>query len=366
VRRYIAAALIAVLLVGSGGCSQPVDPGSPVPAQSQPIVTLLALIGLAIGVAAFVHHGSASAGPTPTPSPTPGGLTGPSLVVVLTKPGSDMNIASTTTGIVLGVIEPATGGTRYEQVSGNVKTGLSLPGGYAPTAVAMDSSGNAWLDDNSGNVKVCAAPTTSNGSCSPSLSFNDGLGVAGTRSMDIDSTDACIAIDTGSNVAKFALFALPNGTPNGTGSFPGTARLLPADAVTATDFLGANSFTLFRADGSSFVISGNPPANNTFDLNPLPNATPGNVAVSQNASFNETFYGLLGFPTGASYQIARYIGANSTGATPGSEQASIAIAQNGTTLGNSFAVPLRSLRADLSATTYALDGSGNLVEFASF
>src|ERR1700681_1144928 len=56
VRRTLALAVIAITLcVNVGGCSTPVDTGSNIPAQSQPIYTVLALLGLGIAITAF-HH----------------------------------------------------------------------------------------------------------------------------------------------------------------------------------------------------------------------------------------------------------------------------------------------------------------------
>ena len=56
-RRLIATvAALTILCSGMSGCSQPIDPGSSIPAQSQPIVALLALVGLGIGLTAWHHH----------------------------------------------------------------------------------------------------------------------------------------------------------------------------------------------------------------------------------------------------------------------------------------------------------------------
>ena len=359
-RRFIAAALAAAIVAAGIGCSQPVDTGSPVPAASQPFVALLALIGLAIGVTAFEHHAGRGAMPSPTPSGS-GGLTPPLLVVRFSSPASDMNIGGAG-ALVAGVIEPGASATRYEQVvvpSSTQTFGFTLPAGYNATALAIDGSGNVWFDDTAGNLKECAAPTSSSGACMPIASLSDGIAKTGTRSMDADSANLFVAVDNGASGTAYAQFSLPGGVPNASGNVPGTA-LLAGDAVTETDFVTTTtSFTCFRTDGSSFVFQSGSAADNPFSLSPAPNSAPGNPTVSQDASLAEIFFGLLGTTSGA-YQIARYSGAN------GAEQASITIAQGGQTSGNLFTVPLKSLRADLQRDTFALDASGQLVEFSSF
>src|SRR5690348_14028013 len=69
VRRFIALALaLAILSSGVSGCSQPIDTGSSIPAQSQPIVALLALVGLGIGLTAWHHHNENRSGGGGTPT----------------------------------------------------------------------------------------------------------------------------------------------------------------------------------------------------------------------------------------------------------------------------------------------------------
>src|SRR5579872_2080427 len=67
--KCVAALVIACTLsLSVTSCSQPIDNGSKIPAQSQPFVALLALIGLGIGLTAIHHHNEKGAGPGPGPS----------------------------------------------------------------------------------------------------------------------------------------------------------------------------------------------------------------------------------------------------------------------------------------------------------
>lgn len=359
-RRFLVCLLIASVLAASGGCSQPVDTGSPVPAQQQPIVALLALAGLAIGIVAFIHHEHAKESPGPSPSP---GIVGPKLFVPITPAGSgaDMNLADTSAAVIIGILQSTSPSEKYQQVT--IPSGGSpqmascvLPSTYTPTALAIDQTGAIWFDDENGNVKRFAPIATTGGSCSSTFSVGDSLGVTGTRSMDADATNVYVAVDNGTGKVSFVQISISSGT-GPSNSTTASAVLDPRDGITATTFLtGVPMFTGFRTDGSSFVVQNNTATANSFVLDPVPNSNP---AVSADASNNELFFGTIGSTTSGLYQIAKYT-------SGGLQTSALSIASNGVTADSRFAVPLSSLRADRSRNTYGLDLNGNLVEFAAF
>ncbi|HXW76530.1 MAG TPA: hypothetical protein VEJ20_03885, partial [Candidatus Eremiobacteraceae bacterium] len=269
-RRFVAVALaLSLLSSGLSGCSQPIDSGSSVPAQAQPLVALLALVGLGIGIAAWDHHnaehhnggGSSTTVTAPVIAVTPF-ITGYAAADL--TPNSAGNSGSGD----LGVLElPAGSGTgKYAELfvtaSSSAATSNSagietLPAGYEPQAVADDPSGNAWFVDRSGKVYQCSPLTTSTTSCGVLAGpLTDGL-PSGPRSMSVDGNFLFVVEDAGGGKVDYAwLPDNPVGTTFTTGSYQSasTASIDGADAVESTPpASGGSGFTVFHEDGSSDI-----------------------------------------------------------------------------------------------------------------
>ncbi|HLW37699.1 MAG TPA: hypothetical protein VKR99_04670 [Candidatus Eremiobacteraceae bacterium] len=364
--KCVAALVIACTLsLSVTSCSQPIDTGSKIPAQSQPFVALLALIGLGIGLTALHHHNESHGGGGGPPA-----VAAPASVQGLGIGAIDITLDPGQPGAT-GAVGTQGGGGLYAFIEVNSSGGnfgsYTLPSGYQPNAVAIDASGNDWFLDSSGNVKKCAPPATSVTACTPLLSFTDGLPAAGVRSIGADNTHLFIAQDSGSGTVSWVAFAL-----DGTGRNPGAyvygsgLGVYNKDAVqTTTGGSSISQFMVLHKDGSSYTVSlPGPATKNPFNLTPPPLKS-ANVATFDGINF----YGFLGSPAAGAFQIGHYVGAGNTlGLTPGSlVNPTLTIAFDGRINPDRgvYGLPLSSLHTDGSLIE-ALDPAGNLVIFNAF
>lgn len=361
--RCIAAALLACLVAASTpSCSKPIDPGSNVPAVYQPLVFILAAVGVGVGIAALTHHNNNHSGGGPV-TPT---LTTPAFVGALTNQPFDLALDPSVAGSV-GALGRSFGAGRYGFVeSGSSSTNAGsygLPSGYQPVGVAIDVSGNDWFVNSAGTVDKCPPPTTSITNCAPSLTFNDALGT-GTRSIAADSTHVFITKDNGSGMVTWAAFALDGtGRISGSYTYTGLSTYNQDAAVSVSSAISA-TYEVFHKDGTSWTIPlPGPATKNSFTFGPVPLAN-GNVAYDGSA----LYYGLLGAASSGKYSIGRYAGLNApTNQTPGALLSQSAIAFNGQSSLNAapFFVPVTSIHTD-DFFIYMLDSRGNLVLFTAF
>ena len=375
VRRFIALALVLALLSsGVSGCSQPIDTGSSVPAQSQPLVALLALVGLGIGLTAWHHHNEHRSGS--------GGGGGPSIVgaVISVAPFisgyKPVDLAPDPINGTIGALElPTTGGgtgkfTEMFASSASFDT-YALPASYAPVAVSMDANGLTWFVDATGHVQGCGAMTQSTTVCSSIGTFVDGLG-SGARSISVDTNIIVVVTDAGSGKVKWwaeqgSPAAVGTGTYTPSGS---TSPIFSTDAVklstspssgfTVYHQDGTSDFITFAASGSSLTINVQP----NFKFNPA-----SLVALSnfQNETSKFAVYGFTGTAT-ASYYLTKYETPGTVGLVSPVATSQL-IDLNGTEGNPSapFAPPLFSSHFDaLENAVWALDQSGNIVGFNPF
>jgi hypothetical protein len=372
VRRTLALAIVVSLLsMNVSGCSSPIDTGSSIPAQSQPIYTLLALVGLGFAITAFHHHseqphsGSGRIPQTPI-SVIPLRLTNQVPV--------DLTLDPNFTGSFGVLLAGNSGGAWLVDLgdittNNNVTVQYALPVGYQPTALTIDANvslDHEWFVDASGTVEGCAnpgvgGPTT----CTPSPApFSDTLGTCGTRYISADATHIFIACDSGAGTVAWVAFDF-NANKTGSGSYTYTAG--PAKGLYTTDAVFANGqaisqFLLFHKDGTSHeVVLTTPPTTGAGPtLNPIP-LDIGNAAIT-----GVDIYAYNGAPTSGSYSIARY--GSSSGGLNFTIQSLLLVAENGVPNpgpSRTFGVPLTSLHAD-SSGVYGLDPTGTLVVFRVF
>ncbi|HXW50903.1 MAG TPA: hypothetical protein VEJ41_02840 [Candidatus Acidoferrales bacterium] len=350
-----------LLLTSIAGCSQPIDPDSSVPAQLQPLVFLIAAVGLGFGIAALDHHhsNSSSGNSTNLTSPTFVGSVGNSPFDLATDPSAAGSVGALGTN-------GGTGGYGFTELgSSSTNAGsYALTPGYHPFGVGIDGVGDDWFDDNAGNVQSCSPPTSTPRTCAPLVSFNDGLGSGGVRALAADTTHVFIVDDNGSGTVNWAAFAL-DGTGKLTGSYTYTGKPIFAhDAVSAVTGTVVGTYVVFHQDGTSWTIAlPGPPVLDSFTFSPVP-------LSSTNVAYDGTdlYYGMLGSPTTGGYQIGRYAApGNTQGETAGSIAASITIGSNGQTSprATQFALPVHALRTD-GESIYMLDAKGNLVLFNAF
>jgi hypothetical protein len=385
VRRFVAVALALSLLASSlAGCSQPIDTGSSVPAQSQPIVALLALIGLGIGLTALHHHNEDHHGSGPGAN-----VTAPAVVVTPFISGyapADLapNPVGNGTGDLALVDLPSGSGTgRYAEiflsVTGTGSTAelvgaYALPAGYLPKALAVDPSGDAWFDDSSGKVYECGPLTSGVTTCSIGAGpLTDGLPV-GARSIGVDGNFLFITEDGGSGKVDYSYLPVnPIGTSFTTGSYQSSssASIYSMDAVEATPpASGGSGYTVYHQDGSSdlvtFSASGSSVTLNdttSFVYTPVPLEAPSDY-IEDSVTANGAFFALSG-NAGATYQITRYTSATNSGLGQ-LPAASATIASNGRT-GGPWVPPMISLHADASESIlWGIDAHGNIVGFPVF
>jgi hypothetical protein len=370
-RRIIAVAL-ALSLLGStlSGCSQPIDTGSTVPPQSQPIVAILALVAIGIGLTAYHHHNEEHHGGGPGSTIVP-----PAQVLSPLFTGyraTQLAVDSFDAGI--GVLEsPTVSGTdaRFALVTGTTFNYYALPAGYLPIAAAVDPNGNDWFVDQNGNVQGCAAPATGVLTCVPgSIAFStthDGLGT-GTRSVAVDDFNLFIDRDGGGGLVKWFAFNLSGDTTQtATYQSTSTSGLYPTGNVESTPpSSGVSGFAVFHTDGRSDLVTLSPVADApNFTFSPVPLVAPSDQV--QAVDLNDAFYATTG-SSAATYRLARYENANPTGVGE-LTTASITIAVNGQTGAPSsmpYALPLSSVQADAENNVWAVDASGNIVQFGQF
>jgi hypothetical protein len=378
-RRFVAIALALSLLSASlGGCSQPIDTGSSVPAQSQPFVALLALVGLGIGLTAWhhhnEHHSSGGGGPT---------IFGAQFLVPPFISGfAPVDLAVDPANIAVGAIELPTagGGTGkfteiQNQSGGGVPFGTeTLQLGYVPTSVAIDPSGVTWFVNASGLVEECDILTSTTTTCNSSLGpFNDGLG-AGSRSIAADGNFVFVILDAGGGKVKWWVESLTSSPPTATGTYTSnsTAAIFPGDAVKSTPSGGFSDFTVYHQDGTSdnvtFTVSGSTLTLNAqpnMSFNPVPAVAPSNFGVDLNSK--DAFYAFSGSPTG-SYDLTKYESTSVVGL--GNPTATSELIRFNGQEGNASAIftpPLTSVHFDTAeGTVWALDHAGNIVAFAQF
>jgi hypothetical protein len=360
-RRCIATITIALVAAwGLAGCSKPIDPDSSVPAVYQPLVFVAAAVGVGILLTSHTHS-STSGGTTPPPP-----VTAPVFVGALGNQPFDISLDLSTAGFGgVGALGKAGGGGRYSflevESPGPDNGSYALPTGYTPIAVAIDGDGNDWFVDSTGLVDKCPAPVSGVTTCTPSLSFNDGLGSSGVRTIAADSARVFIADDLSGTVSWVA-YAL-DGTGKTTGSYTYTGLgIYNADAAVAT--LGAAAiYTIFHKDGTSWKVALPTSSKNPYTFTPVPLA--GQNMASDGLGNN---YGFLGSAS-SSYQMGHYVSTGNAAAAPGTLVSTITISFNGQTglspLGLGFTPPVRSAHYD-GTFLEMLDSSGNLVVFQGF
>jgi hypothetical protein len=364
-RGHIAAAVIAALVASSlPGCSKPIDPNSSIPPIYQPLVFVLAAVGVGIALTALHHHNEKHSGGGPPP-----GLAGPFVVTALGNQPFDMALDPSQPGGV-GALGRVGGGGNYgflELGSSAANNGsYQLPSGYQPRAVAIDGSGNDWFVNDAGTVIKCSPPVASVTNCTPLLNFSDGLASSGVRSIAAESTHVFIALDNQAGTVFWVAFALDgSGRLSGSYSYSPGLGTYSKDAVVAASGTVA-TYTIFHRDGNSYALAlPGPATKNSFTFSPVPLGT-GNIA--NNGATSGPFYGFLGSATSGNYEIGNWVGpGNSFSATPGTLHSTITIAFNGQTSPNAapYVVPLTSAHTD-GFSIFTLDSSGNLVVFTAF
>jgi hypothetical protein len=359
-RRRIAIVMIALLAAsGLAGCTKPLDPNSDIPAVYQPLVFVVAAVGVGIILTAH-NHNSAKGGSAPPP------VTAPLFVGALGNQPFDLSLDLSTNGFGgVGALGKAGGGGRFGFIEigspGPDNGSYALPTGYKPIAVAIDGNGDDWFVDSTGLVDKCPAAVSGVTTCTPVLSFSDGLGSSGVRTIAADSARVFIADDLSGTVSWVA-YAL-DGTGKTTGSYTYSGLgIYSADAAVAT--LGAAAiYTIFHKDGTSWKVALPTSSKNPYTFTPVPLASQ-NMA-SDGLGNN---YGFIGSAT-TTYQMGHYVSTGNAAAAPGTLVSTITIAFNGQTglspSGLAFTPPVRSAHYN-GTFIFMLDSSGNLVQFAAF
>ncbi|HET9343218.1 MAG TPA: hypothetical protein VFO25_09925 [Candidatus Eremiobacteraceae bacterium] len=376
-RRFIAVALAVAILTGPiSGCSQPIDPGSSVPAQSQPFVALLALIGLGIGLTALHHHNESHSGSGGTGGNAVGAQFSVAPFISGYKP---VDLVVDPVNVALGALEsPLAGGgtgkfTEIQDLSNTAQPfgTYTLPANYSPSAVAMDANGLTWFVDATGKVQGCASMTSATTTCTSAGTFNDGLG-AGSRSIAVDVGFIVVIVDGGNGKVKWWATEGSSGSGTGTYSSTSTSPIYAADAIELTT-TPPSGFTVYHQDGSSdfitFTLTGS-----TLSLTPQANFlyTPASLVGLSNiggeVSGKDAVFGFTGEPAG-SYSMTKYETATAAGigqATATSELIDFN-GQVGNPSGAPFTAPLDSSHLDTGENSiWAIDAGGRIVNFAPF
>jgi hypothetical protein len=318
---------------------------------------LLALVGVGIGLTALHHHNERR-GVGPGPSITPvARIIGPAFGFRF----ADLSINGT--GGTVGALETSGTGAQFNDLSAFILS-YFLPTGYFPQALAVDPSGDGWFVDSAGNIKECAPPSTTGTTCTPVVTYVDGL-AAGGRSIAMDGTTLIIVQDAGSGNVNVAYEQL-GGTIQRTSYHNASgASIFSADAVESVGSGAGSVFAVSNVDGTSTVVSFPFTTAPSFTFSPVPAGAPSNVQVDPSTG-NATFSATTGSFTGT-YQITRYISPSSSpiGSSFGSTS-SIVIELNGQFGGPALFPPLTSLHIDGSLDTFVVDSAGNVEEFAPF
>ena len=359
------------------GCSQPIDTGSSVPAQSQPFVALLALIGLGIGLTAWHHHNESHAGSGGIGNNAVGAQFSVAPFISGYKP---VDLVVDPVNVALGALESPIGGggtgkfTEIQDVSNSASAfgTYSLPANYSPVAVGMDANGLTWFVDASGKVQGCAAMVQGeSGTCSSQGTFTDGLG-AGSRSMAVDVGFIVVVMDAGSGKVKWWATEGSSGSGTGTYTSASTSPIYAANAVELTT-TPPSGFTVYHQDGSSdfitFALSGST-LSLTQQANFLykPASLVGLSNIGGEVSGKDAVFGFTGAPAG-SYSMTKYETPTAVGigqATATSELIDFN-GQVGNPSGAPFTAPLFSAHLDSGENSvWAIDAAGRIVNFAPF
>jgi len=362
-RRACAAILFSAVVMAMllAGCSKPIDPQSSVPAVYQPLVFVAAAVGVGIWIASENHKHIQPSGGSATPMPAVPTFVGtfPALVRPV-----DISLDFSTAGSGgVGAVGTTASGFGYSEIgSPGANNGFyALPASYRPIAVAIDGDGNDWFVNSSGLVNQCPPATSTPKTCSPAVTFVDGLGTAGTRTIAADSARVFIAQDNQSGTVSWAAYAL-NGTGKTTGSYTYSgASMYTADAAQFT--IGAiGVYTIFHKSGASFKVAIPTSSQNPYNFSPAP--LPGANMASDGLGNN---YGTLGSPTSGSYLLGHYVSPGNSAAAPGSLLSQLLIADNGqsNTTVTPFFPPVTSLHTD-DTFVFMLDSRGQLVLFTVF
>lgn len=362
-RRACAAVLLGATIVAAvlAGCSKPIDPQSSVPAVYQPLVFVAAAIGVGIFITSQNHKHNQSSGGSPTPVPAAPTFVGtfPALVTPV-----DIALDFSTAGSGgVGALGTTASGYGFSEIGspGSDNGVYALPTGYKPVALAIDGNGNDWFVNSTGLVNLCAAATSTPKTCSPSVTFVDGLPAAGTRTIAADSARVFIAQDNQSGTVSWAAYAL-NGTGRTTGSYTYSgASMYSMDAAQTT--IGAiGIYTIFHKSGASFKVALPTSSQNPYNFSPapLPNANMASDGLGNN-------YGTLGSPTTGNYLLGHYVSPGNSSAAPGTLLSTLLIANNGQSNATvtPFFPPVTSLHTD-DTFVFMLDSRGQLVLFAVF
>ena len=366
-RRTLALAVIVVTLsVNLGGCSTPVDTGSNIPAQSQPIYTVLALLGLGIAIVAIHHHAEKQTGGSPKVPQAPISV----IPLRLTNATPiDLTLDPLQSG-QFGALLAGSSGSPWvfdlgDTTSDGVTQQYTLPTGYQPVAVAIDggTTNQEWFVNSSGLIDGCQTGPTI---CTPSPApFSDTLASGGTRFIAADSQHIFIARDDGSGTVTWSAFDFAANNV-GSGSYTYTSGsgkgLYPKDAVVANGG-SIGQYLLFHQDGTSHVVQlTSPPTTGPGPtLNPVPTDI-GNATI-----IGTDIYAYTGSPAAGLYSLARY-GAGTSDPLAYTIEALTLVAFNGRPNPgdlHTFTVPLTNLHVD-SGGVYGLDPNGILVVFNVF
>ncbi len=362
-RKRIAVLCIACAIASMvGGCSKPIDPQSSVPAVYQPLVFVAAAVGVGIFITSQNHKSSnSSSGGSPQPVPTAPAFVG-SFSGLIHPFDISLDFSTAGSGGV-GAVGTATGGYGYSEFGspGSNNGSYLLPSGYKPIAVAIDGNGDDWFVDSTGLVDKCPPATATPTTCTTSVTFVDGLGSSGTRTIAADGGRVFIAQDNLAGTVSWVAYAL-DGTGKVTGSYTYTGLSMYNEDAAAATFGAIGIYTIFHKDGTSWKVS--IPSNTknayTFSPAPLAGANMGSDGLGDN-------YGPLGSPTAGSYLLGHYVSPGNSAAAPGTLVSNVTIAYNGQTslAAAAFRPPVTSLHTD-GTFIFMLDASGNLVLFAVF
>jgi hypothetical protein len=321
-----------------------------------------AAVGVGIFIASQNHKNNQNnSGGSPTPVPAAPTFVGtfPALVRPL-----DIALDFSTAGSggvgALGTTASGYGYSEFGSPSSN-NGFYALPTSYRPIAVAIDGNGDDWFVNSSGLVNKCSAPTSTPHTCAPSVTFVDGLGTAGTRTIAADSARVFIAQDNQSGTVSWAAFAL-DGTGKTTGSYTYSGSSMYATDAAQVTIGAIGIYNIFHKNGASWKVAIPTSTQNPFNFNPAP--LPGANMASDGLGNN---YGTLGSPTTGGYLLGHYVSTGNSAAAPGTLLSTLLIAFNGQSNNTvtPFFPPVTSLHTD-DTFVFMLDARGQLVLFTVF